>query len=380
MATHFRSGIGAGANWATAVKACLGDLGEVPAHANLGFIYATDVLSDDLSSILTFLRATTDIEHWVGTLGHGIAGTGTEHHDTPAVAILVAALAPETFRVFEPITLPADQGGFETWRRRHGGWLERAAPHFAIVHADPRTPAIERLAGELAAQSGSFLLGGLAAVRGASAAPIQIAEQVVDGGLSGVLFTPEVGVVTGLSQGCSPIGPRHTVTGAAENVVTELDGRPALDVFKEDIGELLARDLRRVAGYIHVGLPVVGSDTGDYMVRNLTGIDVAHGFIGIGGPVVPGQPILFCRRDHESARTGLIRMVRSVKHRAGACPKAAIYVSCVGRGRHLFGPNSEELRLVQAELGPLPLAGFFAGGEICHDRLYGYTGVLAVFT
>ena len=100
-------------------------------------------------------------------------------------------------------------------------------------------------------------------------------------------------IATGLTQGCTPIGQAHKITRAQNNIIVEIDGRPALDVFKEDIGELLARDLRRVAGYIFAALPITGSDTGDYLVRNLVGIDPNHGLIAIGDMVEPGRSIMF---------------------------------------------------------------------------------------
>ncbi|GIS87669.1 MAG: hypothetical protein CM1200mP18_03790 [Gammaproteobacteria bacterium] len=74
---------------------------------------------------------------------------------------------------------------------------------------------------------------------------------------------------TGLTQGCSPIGPKRTIPEVNHNIVVRIDERPALEVFKEDFGETLAADLARTAGYIFAGLPVVGSDTGDYLVETL---------------------------------------------------------------------------------------------------------------
>lgn len=45
----------------------------------------------------------------------------------------------------------------------------------------------------------------------------------------------------------------------------------------------------------------------------------------------------------------------------------------------MFGENSEGLKSIQQELGEFPLVGFFTNGEISHNRLYGYTGVLTLF-
>ena len=58
----------------------------------------------------------------------------------------------------------------------------------------------------------------------------------------------------------------------------------------------------------------------------------------------------------------------------------AIYVSCSGRGGPHFGAPSAELQIVRRALGDVPLVGFFAGGEIARHHVYGYTGVLTVFT
>jgi small ligand-binding sensory domain FIST len=142
---------------------------------------------------------------------------------------------------------------------------------------------------------------------------------------------------------------------------------------------VLARQLQKVSGYIHAALPVTGADTGDYLVRNLIGIDPERGWLAIGEQVTAGDRILFVRRDRAAAEEDLVRMIRRVKRGTAAAPKAALYFSCVARGPSLFGPDSAELNILQRELGDLPLVGMFCNGEISHNRLYGYTGVLTLF-
>jgi len=187
-----------------------------------------------------------------------------------------------------------------------------------------------------------------------------------------------VAVVTRLTQGCSPLGPRRAITRCNGNQLIALDDRPALDVFYQDIGERLAGDPARLGSQVFAGLPVKGSDTGDYLVRNLTGIDTDKGWLGVGHSVIAGDRIQFCRRDHDAAVKDLKRMLADVKRRSDSAPRAWLYYACVARGPNLFGSESEELRLIRDELGEFPLVGFFANGEISHDRLYGYTGVLAL--
>ncbi len=372
----FKAGHGTGDDWASCVKACTDALGALPEGANLGLLYATDALADDLSSVLTFLRERTRIEHWAGSVGFGVAASGVEYHDRPALSVMVAALPDDAFRIFKPVDAAAADGGFDDFAAAHGTWLARHQSVLGLVHGDPRNPAIEKVIEDLAARSSGFLVGGLSASR---AQHHQIAGRVTEAGLSGVLLAPEIEVAVGLTQGCSPIGAQHTITEVQDGVIVAIDGRPALEVFKAEIGELLAHDLRRVGGYIFAAFPIAGSDTGDYLVRNLTGIDPAKGRISVAEEVAPGRHILFCRRDHDAALTDLRRMVREVKQRAGPAPKAGLYFSCIARGPNLFGPDSEELRLIRDELGEIPLAGVFGNGEIFHNRLYGYTGVLALF-
>ncbi len=377
MSAQFHSAHATHENWRQAVDACLDRLGSIPPGTNLGFLYVTDKLVDHLEGILDRLRGCTGIADWVGTTGIGVAasdgaGACAEYFDRPAMAVMVAALPADSYRVFEPV-----HGGLGPFRTQYGGWLKAANPLFGLVHGDPRNPLTPDIIAGMADDLGLFFVGGLTSSRGEHP---QIADRIVEGGLSGVLFAGGVSVAAGLTQGCSPIGPMHTITEADDNVIETIDERPALDVFKEDIGELLARDLRRIGGYIYAALPVTGSDTGDYLVRNLTGIDPNKGWLSIAAQVETGDRIMFTRRDRQGAEQDLKRMLDDLAKRAGGQPiKGGVYCTCVARGPNLFGDDSEELKAIRATLGDFPLVGFFANGEICNNRLYGYTGVLALF-
>lgn len=367
----FKAAHATGPDWGRVAKACLEDLGAPPPGANLGFLYATDPLAADMASLLTFLRERTGIEHWVGTVGLGISTGGAETYDEPAATLLVCALPDDSFRLMPSLRAAGDAADV-----LDGGWSAAQVPLFGIVHGDPRNTDLPDILSGLSQSLPAFLVGGLSASRGDTP---QIADRLTEGGLSGVLFSAELPVSVGLTQGCSPIGPVRQITAAEHNVVMEIDGRPALEVFKEDIGELLAHDLRRVSGYIYVAFPITGSDTGDYLVRNLTGIDLENACISVGELIEPGRSLMFCRRDHDAAKQDLKRMLADLNQRTAGQAKAGLYFSCLARGQNLFGSDSEELKMIRQELGDIPLAGFFANGEISNDRLYGYTGVLALF-
>ena len=345
--------------------------------ATLGIIYTTEPAAPVMPSLLRALTEHTGIRSWVGGVGLGVCSAETEIFDRPAAVIMTAALPTESFRIFSATDDPGSD-----LPRRHAAWIEAAQPVLALVHADPRCPDLPKAAIDAAAASGAFLVGGLVSHRCATPLVAQASgeKQLGSNGLAGLMLSPSISVATGLTQGCMPIGPVHRIDEARENVVMAIDGRPAATVFIEDIGPELARDMRRVGGLIFAGLPVAGSDTGDYLVRNLMGLDPGRGWLVLGAEVASGDAILFCRRDPDSARNDMTRMVRQLAGRVGGTPKAGIYVSCVARGAALFGEPAVETRLIRESLGDFPLIGFFANGEISRDRLYGHTGVLTLFT
>ncbi|EIC19721.1 FIST signal transduction protein [Thiorhodovibrio frisius] len=345
------------------------------ATGNLGFVYVTEPLSPNLDEVLDALRLATKVEHWCGAVAGGICATGVESYERPALAAMVADLPTDAFRVFPPIV--SDLKAFDAEQK---SWLGNQLPYTALVHADPGNGQTKALIEQLAARTATgFLVGGLSSATAGKETRL-IADEPCGGGLSGVLLSDAVAVQTGLSQGCTPIGPQRRITEAQRNVIVQLDGRPALDVFREDIGAELARDLNQVGGLIFAGLPIRGSDTGDYLVRNLIGIDTNKRLLAIAELVEHGQDLMFCRRDLDSAREDMVRMLRHLKGRLKQPPSGGIYVSCLGRGASLFGEDAEELKLIQEHLGEVPLVGFFANGEIFQDRMYGYTGVLTLFT
>ncbi len=351
---------------------CLAQLGDLPVDTNIGFVYATDALADDLPQLMKRLQMHTGIDCWHGAVGIGINATGQEYYDHPALAVMLGAIDPSRFR-----SLPMQVDDIESFLAAESDWLQGDSFHFGVLHCDPAHPQATALINDLAvAIPGAFFVGGLASSQDRN---LVIANSVEDGGVSGLLFNSDVPVVTGHTQGCQPIADKHIITACDRNILIELDGRPALEVFKEDIGEVMAQDLQRVSGYIFAGLPIRGSDTGDYLVRNLIGIDPDQNLVAIGDIVEAGDEVMFCRRDGNSARADMQKMLDDISSRLPGPARGALYFSCLGRGRYQFGDNSEELGYIRDALGDVPLVGFFANGEIFHNRLYGYTGVLTVF-
>lgn len=351
---------------------CLAGLGDT-SGATLGIVYVSEPAAGSLPGLVHALAKGTGIAEWVGGVGLGICAAGHEVYDRPAASVLTASVPVESFRVFASTDDPG-----RDLPREHARWIEAVQPALALVHADPRCPDLTRAAIDTGTATGAFLVGGL--VSHQCEAPLVAGLELGGGGISGLLLSSEVSVATALTQGCSPVGPVRVIDEAQDNIVMRIDGRPALEVFLEDIGPELAQNLRRLGGTIFVGLPVAGSDTGDYLVRNLMGIDPRQGWIALAAEVAPGDKIMFTRRDPESAKKDLVRMLTQLSGRLNGKPRGGVYVSCIARGTSLFGEPAVETGLIRDKLGDFPLVGFFANGEISRDRLYGYTGVLTLFT
>jgi small ligand-binding sensory domain FIST len=373
-----------------------------PGHASaptLGWLYLSDHHATQAQVLLDDARARWPGVAWVGAVGIGVAASGVEYFDEPAVALMLAELPRDQFRVFSGARPLAD-----------------FTAHAAQVHADPSTADLAELIVDMADRTTTgYLFGGLAASRTVTR---HIADAVLQGGLSGVAFASDVALVSRVTQGCQPVGPQRRITAADHNVVTTLDGEPALDCLLRDLGvagieprEALPRLRQTLVGLSDPRDAMAdaparrGAFGPDVRVRHLVGLDPARRGVAVADRLEAGMQLAFCSRDTVAARRDLVRICSEVRDevepealepaaalaRQGAEPAdtlqgmaqgaiaGAVYVSCSGRGGPHFGAPSAELQIVRHALGDVPLVGFFAAGEIARHHLYGYTGVLTVF-
>jgi small ligand-binding sensory domain FIST len=384
-------------------------LPEYASTPTLGLLYITDHYATSAQEILDFFSGELPlVVDWSGTVGVGVSSSNVEYFDEPALAVMLCAVPAHQYRVFSGVApLPAT-----------------FTPHTALVHADASTPDVAELIAELADRTTTgYLFGGLASSRGDT---VQFsvggngnlrghgnAGGVFRGGLSGVAFAEGVSLVSRVTQGCQPVAPSRTITGADRNLVTELDGEPALDLLLEDLQVSLDQPEAAVAALrtTLVGLTQASEDVTDraghfgtdVIVRHIVGVDPRRGGVAVADQVEEGMKLAFCRRDVEAARADLVRICAEIREEvepeelpvavasalaisdalAAPAPErriaGAVYVSCAGRGGPHFGGPSAEMQIIRRALGDVPLVGFFAGGEIARSHLYGYTGVLTVF-
>jgi small ligand-binding sensory domain FIST len=409
----------------------------------VGVLYLTEALAPQASGMVLALRSALPfVTRWVGSTGMGVLANGAEYVGEPALAVMLLDIAADECRVFSgrsPLS-GAVRDGFS------------AAT--ALVHADGRTPDVAGLLAELAEQmSSGYVFGGLAvgegvvpsvAVDGPAPAQARVCADaqaavpgvaaaahagVWTGGLTGLAFGPGVRLLSRVTQGCCPVGARHTITEARGQVIYTLDHEPALDVLMDELGvggerphNAVERLRSTLVGLSPPAQPVNPGESAlvrrqlgdDQVVRHLIGVDpVRHG-VAVAEAVVAGQTLVFCQRNAQTARADLVRMCTEIREALetddagaesgagsqgdsdsrggdpaasasagqGAWPRrvlGALYISCAGRTGAHFGAPGAEMAIIRHALGDVPLVGMFAGGEIAHHRLYGYTGVLTVF-
>ena len=359
---------------------------------SLGLVYFTDFYAAHADALLAQLQQSWPGVAWVGCVGVGVCASGVEYFDEPGLVLMLLALPSGRFEVFSGA------------RKLH-----RIAPFSALVHADSSTPDIAEMVAEMSDRTDSgYLFGGLASSR---ARAVHIANGVWQGGMSGVAFTRDVALVSRVTQGCQPVGPTRRITAADGQVVTALDGKPALPVLLADLGladlndplTLLPRLRSTLVGLTNehdTALARGGQFGADTRVRHILGLDPARQAVAVADRVVPGMRLAFCQRDVTAARLDLVRVCSEIREELdsavetdvallsggeAAAPASArriagaLYISCAGRGGPHFGGPSAELKIVQHALGDVPLVGFFAAGEIARHHLYSYSGVLTVF-
>jgi len=257
-----------------------------------------------------------------------------------------------------------------------------------IVLADPySTPGDELVSGFRERYPGAPVVGGLASgSRQAADAQLITNNGIADEGAVCLAIGGGTRLDAVVSQGCRPIGQPFVITSGERNVIATLGGRPA---FKQLISVLRSIDERdrklTQGGAIHVGRVVDERKSrfgpGDLLVRSITNIDTDSGTIALSEYVRPGQTIHFMVRDAEAASTELETLVGEEAERGPA--SGALLFSCSGRGERFFGAPHHDLGRVRDGFGDIPVAGFFAAGEIGpvggEPFLHGFTASLAVF-
>lgn len=374
----------------------------------IGWLYVTPAFATEAKAILDHVIERTAIRNWVGCCAESVLAGAAEYNDEAAIALMIGTLPSASFEVFSgrrksvrrAASKPARHPTAEDVSTVIPGAIHVAADDgpaaskpqaLLLVHADPQLSELNELLDELSSRhDDAQCFGGVCS--GLEGDLPQMANEVLLGGLSGLVFTAQAGIRSGFSQGCRAIGSRHQITRGERHLVRRIDDRPAMDVLLQELGigqdqenrpagsrvlEAIPQDKLQGGLLVEIADPQRSDQPGH--VRNLLGIDPSNGTIAIAGQAKAGWSLRFCTRDPQAARADLIACCTALREsieEAGQKLLAVIYISCLARGQHLFGQPGLEGQWVQHYLQAPVMIGFQANGEIHQNQLHGYSSVM----
>jgi small ligand-binding sensory domain FIST len=320
----------------------------------------------------------------IGCSGEGVIAGAEELETAPALTVWAAILPDVHLHPVRTHFSPTQDQFHLT------GWPEPGVRDAAfLLLADPFTTPVQDILELLEERyPGTKAMGGLAGGgHEAGKTRLVLNDHVLDGGLVGVHLSGAVEVRPVISQGCRLIGERFVVTKAERNLIHELGGAPALEQLQSVVQSLTEEDQERARQALHLGIVVDEHrnrfERGDFLIRNLLGADRVTGAIAVGEVVQEGQTVQFHLRDAHSATEDLHMLLAADRAAHRHPPLGALMFSCCGRGCGLFGRPNHDAGAASERLGPIPVAGFFAQGEIgpigSRNFLHGYTASLALF-
>jgi hypothetical protein len=167
--------------------------------------------------------------------------------------------------------------------------------------------------------------------------------------------------------GWSIFGPERRITRAKDNVLYELDGKPALALYKQYLGE--EAEKLPGSGLLYPLSIRPANDATHSIVRTIVGIDEKEKSLIFAGDMPEGHIAQLMHGSLDNLVDGAERAARYAvmdfgkfdsKHTLG------ILVSCIGRSLMMGQRVSNEVEVVHRMLNSAPLAGFYSYGEICH--------------
>jgi len=354
--------------------------------ADAALCFAGCALGGAFPLLVRTVAETAGTQEIAGCGSIGVIANGREVETGPSVAVLVfSADSLRATRLFVPQL------------RRHG--REAAEELAALVRPKlgaanllclfPDTYNFEpdtfltTLARELPSL---MIVGGGATEDGSVGETFQFCGDVVSSNsVAAMLFSGDFEISTGAALACAPLGRTHQVTAVRENVILELDGRSAYEVFSEAAGPLVS-DLRRALAFVFLGVPLDNGgerlQRGNFYVRNIVGASPEHGAIAVAHHPQEGDSVGFVLRDGERSRNELKATLESLRFSAENPPGFGLYFDCVSRGSGLYKIPDHDAAYIGQYFGQLPVAGFFTGFEIGPlgngTGLLQYSGVLAL--
>jgi len=370
-------------------EVCSRAAGQLAGPYDLALLFFSPHHGPAAETLVTSLREQLGPRCLLGCVGESIIGNEREIEGQAALSLWLARWPAGVASTPFHLTLERTPEGLSLM-----GWPD------VLLGADPKESAILLLGDPYTFPADIFLeqvnedspglrvLGGMASgIRGPGQCQLLQDNTVHTQGAVGVVLQGPLGLRSIVSQGCRPIGRHMVITRAEDDIILELSGRPPLEVLRELWPTLTAREQELFQQGLHIGRVLneyrEEFQRGDFLVRNVLGLDRSTGALRLTDHVRVGQTVQFHVRDAETADEDLHALLQMDLNAHDKRPSGALLFSCNGRGSRLFGRPDHDAGVVRGEAGAIPLAGFFAQGELGpvggKNCIHGFTASVALF-
>lgn len=393
-----------------AIDKCASKLKEEIESFDLVIAFVSPEFSEHFDEFPKLVKDALGTKVLLGCTAGGLIGGGQEIEHTNCVALTAASLGDVDVKPFHITngTMPDLDGSTESWEKAIGV-TQADNPAFVLMPDPFSMRSDDIIRGLDYAYPKAVKIGGLASganVPGGNA--LFLNDKTLREGIVGIALTGNVVVDTVVAQGCKPIGNPCQVTKAQKHILFELDGEPAVIALRKIMEKLSDVDRSLAKEAMFLGLVIPDNDKpiaerpqillegktsaaklkpGDFLVRNILGIDQSSGALVVGELLDNAQTVQFHVRDAATSADDLRFLLKRFRDEKldgdASAVKGALLFSCLGRGMHLYGTPNHDTDSFRDYLGAVPVGGFFCNGEIGpvgnQTYLHGYTSSFGIF-
>jgi small ligand-binding sensory domain FIST len=377
------------------------------ASVDLGVVFISSAFASDYARLIPLILEQLSMPVLIGCSGAGIVGMNPEgkvieREGNVALSLSVASLPEVEVHPFRLVAkeLPDPDSSPDAWIDLIGIDPEKQ-PHFILLGEPFSSKINELLAGLDFAYPGSIKIGGLASVSSMMAQNSlfyhanDFAEDYLHTeGIVGVALSGNILVDAIVAQGCRPIGSIYQIDRSERNIISSLTDVERnstscvpLNLLQDLVNSLSETDRALVETSLFIGVArdefKLQLGQGDFLIRNLLGVDPNTGAIAIGDRIRPGQRIQFHLRDANASAQDLEILLEKYQLQERKSTAGALMFSCLGRGKGLYGQPDFDSELFCRYINNTALSGFFGNGEIGpvggSTFLHGYTSAFGIF-
>ncbi len=369
-------------------------LSSLSTKANLGIVFISSAFTSEYSRLLPLLAQQLDVPVLIGCSGGGVVGTNSwgeaqELEGEAALSLTLAYLPSVNIRPFHIVAeeLPDLDSSPNAWMDLIGV-PQNPTPQFILLSSNLASGINDLLKGLDFAYPGSVTVGGQASGGMGNSIALFCNDKFYDRGTVGIALTGNIVLDTIVAQGCRPIGKPYQISKCDRNIILEIEEQVPLILLRDLIANLSESEKILAQNSLFVGVAMdefkQNLQQGDFLIRNILGVDPTAGAIAVGDYLRPGQRLQFQLRDAQTSAQDLEFLLNKYQQEQAteSSPIGALIFSCLGRGEGLYRKPNFDSALFQRYIKDIPLGGFFCGGEIGpvggSTFLHGYTSVFAI--